>query len=204
MAPHCASLSQSGREYRQPPPPEAQPNSLQPVLIGAVVLVMMGEAGGGRWAATLTPCCVLQVWWVKRSAPKPLLCRTLFLYHLFQKEKKMDAVFYMHQLISIMPSPPPPLHPKTSQASGESLHTASEPCIVAGLFRSQLKERDRESGVSVLYLQGRQGLKKELLQRSELLQRKARKHLQKTSAGRPRQGTPIVCLYFFRVPSEVL
>ncbi|KAI9543035.1 hypothetical protein NQZ68_013966 [Dissostichus eleginoides] len=37
-----------GREYRRPPPPEAQPNSLQLVLIGAVVLVMMGEAGGGR------------------------------------------------------------------------------------------------------------------------------------------------------------
>ena len=33
-----------------PPPPQAQPTSLQPVLIGAAVLVMMGEAGEGREA----------------------------------------------------------------------------------------------------------------------------------------------------------
>lgn len=190
MAPHCASLSQSGHEYRRPPPPGTPANSL---LIDAVALVMMGEEEWGWRSATLTPCCVLQVWRVKHGASERLLCCTLFSFSTCSGGKKMDAVFYMHQLISIMP--PPSLHPNTSQASGESLHTASQLCIVTGLFRSQLKESDRESGVSVLYLQGRQGLKKKLLQTSELLQqkKKAPKHLQNTSVKEARARS-LYCL----------
>lgn len=102
-----------------------------------------GWGMGGRWAATLTPCCLLQVWWVRRSVLQPLLCCTLLLYHLFQLEKKEeeDGCSVLHALADLhnaipQPQPPPRTPHNKSGLWRIAAHTASETCIVAGLFRS--------------------------------------------------------------------
>lgn len=65
-----------------------------------------------RWAATLTPCCVLQVWWVKRRAPELLLCHTFFSLPLVPIKKK-NGCSVLHALADLHNAiPPPPAAPQ--------------------------------------------------------------------------------------------
>jgi len=108
-----------------------------------------------------------------------------------------------------MHSPPPPLIPRCNtkqvRPPGEPLHTAPEPCIVAGLFRSEPKrKRRRERGASVLHLRGRHGARgRRFFRRRESRRRKDPKHLQTTRRGGGGGGLGgcRVRLHFARRPS---
>lgn len=88
-----------------PPPPEAQPNSLQPVLIGAVVLVMMGEAGGGG-GLPLSPPVVCSRCGGLSVALRSLYCAAHFFFTTCSKKKNGFSVHALADLHNAIPPAP--------------------------------------------------------------------------------------------------